>query len=122
MRHAMMRLAAAALLTIAGVSFAMAGDCAKCAPAVVQGVGTPTDCGDCGPKAKHSIIQKAKSSVACCDSKFMFGSSKSFFSTCNGGCSDLPISLNRANCPKPIYGSGIGTPANNCAVHTNLSR
>lgn len=122
----MMRTLAAAALTLVVGAFAQGGgkdNCNTCAtPVVVQGVGNPADCGDCGPSAKKSLHAKVKSSTACCDANFIFGSSKGFFAACNPGCSDLPISV-RKNCPLPIYGPGIGQPANSCTgVFTNLMR
>lgn len=120
MRHGMMvRTLAAAILALAAGSFARAADgCNACgtAPAVVNGVGHKA--GDCGPCEKKSLLSKVKSSTACCDAKFVFGSSKNFFNPCNGSCSDLPINAcgrDRQRCDMPKYGTGIGQPANNCA-------
>lgn len=118
MRHGkMMRTLAAAVLALAIGSMARAADgCNNCStPAVVTGVGHKADCGPC---EKKSIISKIKNSTTCCDAKFIFGSSKSFFGACNSGCSDLPISAcgrDRQRCDMPKYGTGIGQPANNCA-------
>ncbi|QEL16083.1 hypothetical protein [Limnoglobus roseus] len=131
MRHGlMMRTLAAAVLSLAVVSFAHAGgkdkDCNTCAsPVVVQGVGNPA-CDECGPRVKKSA-HKQVNGTALCDANFIFGTSKSFFCPCRGGCSDLPISVShpgfRNNCALPIYGPGIGQPANNCAgVFSNLNR
>ena len=132
MRHGlMMRTLAAAMLSLVVGSFAQAGgkkDCDNCAPVVVKGVGTAADCGGCGPTTKKSIHSRLNGS-ACCDANFMFGSSKGFFAACNPGCSDLPISAFhgggglRKNCPTPIYGTGIGVPANSCqGVYSHLFR
>ena len=119
MRHGMMvRTLAAAVLALAAGSFARAADgCNTCAtPAVVTGVGHRAN--DCGPCEKKSLLSKVKSSAACCDAKFILGSSRGFFGACNPGCSDLPISAcgrDRQRCDMPKYGTGIGQPANNCA-------
>ncbi len=128
MRHGMMmRTLTAAVLTLVVGTLAQAGgkDCNNCAtgPVVVQGVGTTADCGDCGPRVKKSHAHL--NGTGCCDANFILGTSKSFFAPCNPGCSDLPISVSggcRKNCPLPIYGTGIGQPANSCGVYTNLSR
>lgn len=124
MRHGMMvRSLVAALLALSASGLARAADgCNNCgAPAVVNGVGHSA----CGPCEKKSLHNKIKQSNACCDARFIFGSSKSFFSPCGGGCSDLPISAihNRQRCAGPKYGEGIGQPANSCAgPYTYLSR
>lgn len=124
MRHGMMvRSLAAALLALAAGGLARAADgCNTCTPAVVHGVGHKAD----GPHEKHSLLNRVKNNTnVCCDAKFIFGSSKSFFSPCGGGCSDLPISAihDRQRCGAPKYGTGIGQPANGCAgPYTYLSR
>lgn len=113
-----------AALALAGSTRAADG-CNTCAPTVVHGVGHKADCGPC---EKKSILSKVKASTAsaCCDAKFILGSSKGFFAGCNPGCSDLPISAcgrDRQRCDLPKYGTGIGQPANNCGgVFTFLSR
>lgn len=117
MRHGWMvrTLAAAAMIVAIAGSTRAADGCNNCAPAVVHGVGQKADCGPC---EKKSILSKVKSSAACCDAKFIFGSSRSFFGACGSGCSDLPISAcgrDRQRCDLPKYGAGIGQPANNCA-------
>lgn len=131
MRHGlMMRTLAAAVLSLVAGGFAQAGgkkDCDPCAPVVVKGVGTAADCGGCGPTAKKSVLGK----LGGCDANFALGSSKGFFAACNPGCSDLPISVFhghgggglRRNCPTPIYGPGIGVPADSChGVYSHLFR
>jgi hypothetical protein len=139
MRHGLMMrtLAAAALALVVG-GFAQAGgkkDCDTCAPVVVNGVGTAADCGGCSAGTKKALLGKLAGGNACCDAKFALGSSKGFFAACNPGCSDLPISVFhgangcgglsglRKNCPTPIYGPGIGVPANSChGVYSHLFR
>lgn len=133
MRHGlMMRTLAAALLSLVVGAAAQAGgkdkDCNGCTttPVIVRGVGTTADCGDCGPRVKKGLGSHLNG-TGCCDSNFIFGPSKCYFKPCNPGCSDLPISVfhpgfNRANCPLPVYGPGIGCPANSCGVFSNLNR
>lgn len=93
------------------------GSGAPATPIVVQGCG-----GSCASDANcarpHLLIGAGTVSPVGCsclasDKTFMFGSCRQFFNpqnVCGRGC----IAGCRTPCSLPIYGPGIGQPANNC--------